>query len=247
MSESGKKVRKRLRISGLLFLLLIIFLIGGIVYYLFTVPVKTISVLNNNLLTEKEIIEASKINVGSSLFKTSFVSVSNNVKSLPLIDEVKVSKNIFGRVTIKVKESKILFINNSSDELVLASGKTIDTINSSYIGYPTLVNYVPSEVLENFTTAFTKIDDDVIHMISEIVYDPDVYNDTVLDEERFLLRMNDGNLVYINNVNIEKLNRYQTIFASVGSGGILYLDSSSNNYIFNKFGEDVPESGDVNE
>ena len=50
-------------------------------------------------------------------------------------------------------------------------------------------------------------------MISEIEYSVEKYNDRVVDEERFLLRMIDGNTIYVNLVNIEKLNKYQEIYA----------------------------------
>ena len=49
--------------------------------------------------------------------------------------------------------------------------------------------------------------------------------------------MKDGNTVYVNLINIEKLNKYQEIYAVVNDKGILYLDSSSKNYIFKKYGE----------
>lgn len=219
MNENGKKVRKRLRIKGVFFLLFIFLIIGLLVYYLFTMPVKSISVINNHLLTEKEVIEASKIELDSSLFKTFFLPIKNNIKSLALVDDVKIKKDLLGHITITVYEDKVLFYNSLTEKIHLKNGSTLDA--NIYLGYPSLVNYVPSEIFDKFTEAFAKIDDDIIRMISEIVYDPDIYNDTILDEDRFLLRMNDGNLVYINTVNIEKLNRYQTIYASVGSGGTL--------------------------
>ena len=35
-----------------------------------------------------------------------------------------------------------------------------------------------------------------------------IVKDKIVDDKRFLLRMNDGNIVYINTINIEKFNNY---------------------------------------
>ncbi len=79
-------------------------------------------------------------------------------------------------------------------------------------------------------------------MISEIEYSVEKYNDKVVDEERFLLRMIDGNTIYVNLVNIEKLNKYQEIYAALQDKGTLYLDSSSKNYVFKKYSEEKSEN-----
>ena len=65
------------------------------------------------------------------------------------------------------------------------------------------------------------IDDSILLKISEIEYAP---ND--VDSERFILNMNDGNLVYINLNKIEKINKYNSIYSKLdGKKGIIYLDS----------------------
>ena len=86
-------------------------------------------------------------------------------------------------------------------------------------------------------------------MVSEIEYDPDVKEDVVIDDERFFLKMNDGNSVYINTPNMNKLNKYKEAIASVydQTPGILSLDSNSNNTLFKKYDkiEDIPEEEQV--
>jgi len=246
MKQTKKK--KRLRISGLILLLLVIYIIAMSGYYLFTMPIKRIVVKGNYLVKEKEIIAKADINVKSSVFKASSSSIKKRVNKIALISKTKIKKSILGTITITVEENKILFYNVLTGKVHLSDGSTMDETNL-YLGYPTLVNYVPSDIMDEFIEGLNKIDSDIVSMISEIEYSPDKYNDVIIDDERFLLRMNDGNIVYINIVNIEKLNKYQTIFASVGTGGILYLDSSSKNYIFDKDGivnEDVPKE-DENE
>ncbi len=241
-----KKTRKKPRIRGFILFFLVLYLIAMIIYYILMMPIKNIVVKDNKLVTEKQIIDVINIDETTPLFKiNSHVLRKKIKKNIPLINDCKIKANIFGKVTITVEENKILYYDLRDDKLVLSNNTKIKD-DKKYIGYPTLVNYVPSDIIEAFVKGFSKIDNNVIIMISEIEYSPDRYNETIIDSERFILRMNDGNKVYINIVNIEKLNKYQTIYATVGSGGILYLDSSSKNYIF-KTKEEAPKEEDTSE
>ena len=79
---------------------------------------------------------------------------------------------------------------------------------------------------------------DNISLISEIEYSPSMVNDKIIDDKRFLFRMNDGNIVYINTINIEKFNNYLDIYEVIVNKnglvkGCLYLDSNSENNHFN--------------
>ena len=48
--------------------------------------------------------------------------------------------------------------------------------------------------------------------------------------------MSDGNHVYVNLINLSKLNNYIEIYASLeGKSGTLYLDSSSDKISFSEF------------
>ena len=83
-----------------------------------------------------------------------------------------------------------------------------------------MVNYVPDTVYEKFKERFRVIEEEIIKRISEIKYDQNI------DEERFLLTMNDGNLVYINLKKMESLNNYVSIIKNFeNKKGILRLDS----------------------
>lgn len=234
MSEKKHKKRRKLRISGLIVIILIIYLIAMMGYYLFLMPIKSITVINNNILTEKEVIESSNLGVGIPISKILFNKPLSSLKENPLVKKAKIRLGLLGNITIDIEENKVICINSTTDEVILESGKTISH-KSEYKGIPVLVNYVPTEVLDSFLKSFSKIDSNIIKMISEIEYSPDKYNDIILDEERFLLRMNDGNIVFVNNPNIEKLNRYQVVSASLSQKGVLYLNSSSENYIFNSY------------
>ena len=85
---------------------------------------------------------------------------------------------------------------------------------------PVLINDI-SSIKESFAKGFSKVDNDTLSKISQIEYSP-----VAVDQERFLLYMNDGNLVYITLTKIEKLNKYTSIYQEMeGKKGIIYLDS----------------------
>ncbi len=213
------------------FILLLIYLIGMVIYYLIKLPVKNVKVEGISILKESEIIEPLGLEDNLPFLKFNKSYVKDRLKDNPLVDDFKIKKNLNGQVTIIINEAKILFYYNFDNKLVLSNGKTMDDSND-YLGYPTLVNYVPSDIYKGFINKFSKIDKDIIAMISEIEYDPDKFNDIIVDNERFLFTMNDGNKVYINVANLEKMNKYQNVVSKTNQIGILYLDSSSNNFIF---------------
>ena len=70
---------------------------------------------------------------------------------------------------------------------------------------------------------------DIINSISEIEYAPTKNNDgTITDENIFIFKMNDGNIVYISTDKLEIMNKYQKIYASLGNKkGILHLDKGN--------------------
>lgn len=236
------KKRKKLRINvkGLIILLLIIYLIVMLFYTIFNMKIKNIYILNTNILSDNEIIEVAKIKDYPEIFKINTKKLTNNIKQLDLVSDVKISKNIKGVLTIDIEEAKPLFYNRNNDLVVLSNKKEVKP-NESYLGIPTLTNYVPSDIYNDFIEAFTNINSDIIKMIDKIEYNPDISEDVVIDKNRFLLTMNDGNLVYINTLNIKRLNDYISIYSSISSSlnnqkGILYLDSYlSENNLFTPF------------
>ena len=91
------------------------------------------------------------------------------------------------------------------------------------LGKPTLINYVPENIEKSFVKEFSKLDNNIIDLISEIEYSKTNY-----DEKRFLFYMNDGNEVYITISRIELMNKYIDIVKKLSNkNGILYLDSGN--------------------
>ena len=86
-----------------------------------------------------------------------------------------------------------------------------------------MINYIPEDIEAKFIKKFSKVDSNIISLISEIEY-----SKTEFDSERFLLYMSDENLVYITVSKTELLNKYIDIVKTIeGKKGILYLDSGN--------------------
>ena len=183
--EKVKRVKKKkLNWKALLFLLLIIYLIVMLLYTLFTMPIKNIYITGTKLLTDNEIIEVAEIKDYPAIFGTSTKKLEERIKSLELVEKVEVQKTLTGKLTIEITELSPLFYNRNTNKVVLNNGKEVNN-NAEYLGIPTLINYVPQDILKDFIDAFGEIDPDIIKMINEIEYDPDISEDITIDEFRF--------------------------------------------------------------
>lgn len=234
--QENKNKKKKLRLKGLLIVILFCYLLFSCGYYIYSSPVKNISIEGNTYLKDNYLIDYLGIS-NKSLLKINSKSIKEKLLALNLISEVEVNKSFNNKLNIKIVEEKILFYNRNTKKVVLSNGNNIDN-SKDYFGIPTLINYVPSDIYDNFVNGLKKIDKEILSLISEIEYSQSVVNDKVVDENRFVLRMNDGNLVYVNTINIEKINNYLNIYEVIASKndnikGCLYLDSNSDNNHFN--------------
>lgn len=233
MANTKRVKRRKLNIKAFLVLLLILFLIGFFLYVLVTTPIKNIYIKNTTLLTDNEIIEVAGIKEYPAIFKLSTKSLEKKIATLELVDKVKVKKKFNGSIVIEIDEAIPLFYNRNTSKVMLSNKKEVSESNR-YLGIPTLINYVPSDLLKNFVDAFKEVDTDIIKMINEIEYNPNISENIVIDDSRFYLRMNDTNVVYVNVINMKRLNNYKSFFMLIGDKrGTLYLDSydSSNDLV----------------
>lgn len=252
MAKTKKK--RKINIRGLLVILLVIYLIGSFLYYLINLPIKNIVINGTSLITDAEIIENAKIKDYPAIFKLNTSKMKKNIKKIDLVSDVKIKRSLFGEITINVDEARILFLNRSKNMLVLEDGRYINN-NSNYYGYPILINYVPDKILKEFIEKFGEIDDNILSLIGEIEYSVEKFTDPLTGEEiisndkRFLLRMNDTNSVYVDTINLQKLNNYHSYFATTADNvrGIFYLDSNRGAVSFKSYAEIKEESEPIDE
>lgn len=214
--KKTKKKKRRLRVGRLILLLLIIGAISFSCYKFIDVPIRSIEVTGNEILSDSEIIKTATLDNDPSFFSVISILVKNKLKENPYIKDAKVSKG-FLSVKIKVKEKKVLYIKKDTGEKVMTDSVSKD---EKEVCAPFLTNEVPAKKQSRFIRAMNKLNKSIICQMSEIKYDP---ND--IDSDRYYVYMNDGNSVYLTVNKFNKLNKYNTILENIGKqNGTLYLD-----------------------
>lgn len=211
-----KKRKKRLRVGRLFLLLIIILAISFACYKFIDIPIRSIIIKGNEILTDEEIVEISDLDDYPSYFSVLSIVVKNKLMKNKYIENVKVSKG-FLDIKIQVKEKKILYIDSSTNEKVMMDSSVKD---EKIVCVPYLKDMIPKEKKKRFLKAMNKIDKDILCQMSQIKYDPNE-----IDKDRYYVYMNDGNSVYLTVNKFDKINKYNTILENIGKqNGTLYLD-----------------------
>jgi len=213
-----KRVKKR-KIKGtrILAAIIIVMLTMLTVIYISDLKISSITVKGNTLYSEWEIIKLAGLENYPSSMKNISGLIENKLEKDPYIKNAKVKKHFLTEVSIEIEENLPLFYYAPNKNTVLEDGKETKTNFS----VPTLVNYVPNKIYDNFLEEMANLNYNIVKRMSEIKYDP---ND--VDEERFLITMNDGNYVYLTLNRFNKINHYIEIIKEFNNKkGILYLDS----------------------
>lgn len=219
MPSQKKRIRKvrKLKIKNIIIALILLVTICLLILYILNAKIKNIYVIGNNIISDKTIIEDAKLINYPSFIKTKSSDIKKNILKNSYIKDVKVSKKLFFKIYIEVKENKILAIKDN--QLILENEKIIEN-TYNITSAPTLINDI-TPVIDEFCKYFALVDNSILTKISQIEYSPNN-----VDNLRFLLYMNDGNSVYVTLTKIEKINKYNNIKDQLGNNlGILYLDS----------------------
>ncbi len=241
-NQPTKRKKLKLKLNVVFNALLILVIAGLLMSYVLTLKIKNIKILGTTETKDIDIIEKINISNYPYIYKLNIKKSEKTLEEIPLIKDVKIKRNIFGKLTIEIEEEKILFFYKYNNKYITNSGNSI-TDEKEYYGYPTLINFTPDTVFESFVNGLNKIDYNIIKMINEIEYTPYKSADgTIIDNNHFTLKMNDTNTVMIDTVNIKNLNKYQTIIASPdmdSKHGIIYLDTINDDRIYIKSYETI--------
>lgn len=217
------KKRVKRKFNPLKFLSFIAFIIicYFLTVYLLDIKTKNIVVLNNNYYSDEKIIETSDIENYPKFLSLNTNKIKKKLLKLDLIENVTIKKKWNFVLELTIKEKKILYLVRSENKYRLSDNKLYDL--DDVLSVPTLINYIPESNEKKFVNAFKNIDNNIISMISEIEYSKTSY-----DSDRFLLYMNDGNMVYVTTTKLKSLNKYVDIVSKLeNKKGILYLDSGN--------------------
>lgn len=219
----AKKVvkKRKLRLSGLLKLLLIVGIIVLCAYLFSNLRIKNIIISGNNIVSDEEIIESANIENYPKFFLTRISSMKKGIEKNSFIKSVGIKRGFYNTIYISVKEYDVLFKNVITNKYILSNKKEV--VSDMDFRVPILVNYVPSKKYKKLIEYSLEIDNSIFGKISEVKYAPNDY-----DKDRFLLYMDDGNSVYLTLTKFEMINYYNDVLPQLeGRRGILYLDSGN--------------------
>lgn len=228
--KGATKQKKHLRLRKKVVLNILVFLLLALTTFLYikNAKVTNIYVYGNHEIKDATIIENASLKNYPHLKDINKKHMEEEINKIPLINSSKIKISPLGKVTINVEEENILFLYNFNNKYITSKNNQINNLNN-YYGYPILINFTPDTVMQKLVKGLKDIDQDIIKMINEIEYTPYKKEDgTIIDENRFTLKMNDQNTVLIDIPNIKNLNKYKTIYASLGMDkvkGVVYLDT----------------------
>ena len=210
--------KRKLKTKALIISLIVIAIISLCIYYISQIRITNIYVIDNNILSDYEIIKLAKLEKYPNSLENSSQKIKERLEKNDLIKNAKVEKKgLLNEVYIYIEENKPLFYYQVMNKIILKDGKKV---NGNY-NVVVVTNEISADIYDEFIEKMSEVDPDIISKISEIKYDP---ND--IDKERFYLTMNDGNYVYLTLNKFNKINNYLEIVKSFNNAkGILYLDS----------------------
>ena len=213
----AKKKKRKLKKKKLIKFVIVVVLILLGISFLTDVRINNVVVKGNILYSDYEIIEKAKIDNYPSSLKNLSLNIKKRLLKDVYIKNVNVYKKGLKKVVIEVKENLPLFYYSPTKKTILTDKSEVE----DNFPVPTVINYVPDKIYELLLNEISSINYDIVKRISEIKYDPNE-----VDDERFLLTMNDGNYVYLTLERFDKIDKYLEIIKSFDNKkGILYLDS----------------------
>ena len=223
---SKKIVKKRKwKIGNLLLVLLVLAGLVFGVYSLLKIPVQNIVIKNTRYLKDDYILELANIKDYPEFVLTSSKKITTSLEKSPYIQKATLRKKWKFLYEITIQEEKPLFFDTNQNQFVFDDGTMVaedNTISKNFL-VPRLLNYVPDTKYKKFVEAMGNVKDNTISKISDIEYQPNDY-----DKDRFLLYMDDGNMVYLTLTKFKMINHYNEVLEQLENHkGILYLDNGN--------------------
>lgn len=219
----AKRLVKKTKINILNILIVLSVLIGlsFCVYLAFQIKTKNIIIDGNEYLNDDYIINLAGIYDYPKFITFNRGKACERIKKSDYISSCSIKKKFGFILEVDVIENRALFYDTNSDKYVLENKEK--SLNNYSFRVPRLLNYVPDKKYDKFITSMSKINKESLSLISDIEYKPNDY-----DKDRFLLYMDDGNMVYLTLTKFKMINLYKDVVPQLeGHKGILYLDSGN--------------------
>lgn len=193
-SKKRKKLKRRFKIL----LILIVFVMIAAYFLSDYSKVSSIQVVGNEEIQTQVILDAISIDKKTIYWFVNTGHVEEEIKTLPLIKKVSVSKDFFGHVKIEIEEAqKVAYciIGKTTyviDELGNVSETEDQKVIQSLQACPRLMEFKDVDFLKKFAKEYVKIPELIKNQTSDIVYAP-----LKADENRMKFIMINGKILYL--------------------------------------------------
>ena len=222
----AKKIvkKKKLKVFNFLLVLIVTFGLFFGIYYYIKLPINNLIVIGNSYLNDDYILSLSGLKKYPSFWLTSMSKSEKKLKKSDYIVSAKIKRSWYHVITIEIEENVALFYKeNENGKIVFSDGKELNKKENFIFRIPRLMNYVPGDQYKDFINGMKIIEKDILQKISDIEYVPNE-----IDKERFLLYMDDGNMVYLTLTKFKMINYYNDVLEQLeDKHGILYLDNGN--------------------
>ncbi|OMP68523.1 cell division protein FtsQ/DivIB [Domibacillus epiphyticus] len=172
-----KEMRKRKANRRLIILLSLFLLLALLLIYLQSPlsKVEQIHIEGNNLISEKEIIEQSGLNIGSNIWSADKRAAEKKLLSDDRIKKAHISTGFPNdlKVTVTEQHEIAYAARNGGLYPVLENGKIVaKAVNGPPSQLPILYDFKEGEALDHFAKAILTLPDEVVNTISEVYHDP---------------------------------------------------------------------------
>lgn len=120
IKKVNKKLSKKEKKIRYIMLWISIFIIIAVATILFLMSsvfnITKITVLNNKKISYEEIVQASTLQVNENRFKKSKNKINNNIKTIPYIETVKITKKLNGEVILDVLEREATYMLRTEEK-----------------------------------------------------------------------------------------------------------------------------------
>lgn len=212
-----RKKEKKEKKKKILYVVLFIFVILFYFYSDFS-RLKTINIVGNQKINSQVIIDKLSVKTHKDIFL--FVNESkvvNEVKKMDFVADAKVKRDLFGNMSITIKEAKPILYTKINNVLYIGDENAKVIIDSAGVYQQFLANVpfignVNQDTFTNFLTEYRKLPVTLTNLVSDIKHSP-----LQSDPFRFEFNMNDGKILYLRYdemVSQLKDKNYQLIIAS---------------------------------
>lgn len=235
------KTKRKLNKKRVLGLFLFLSGLGLFMAYLVNLKVSNVLITGNTEIADSTIIKKTNLRDYPYYKDIKIKDIEKTLTDIPLISRAKVIKYLNGTIKIKVEEETPLMYLENNNKIITSENNIYENVKTIKTTMPTLKSNLDENIRELLVKALKKLDINILNMISEIEYSPTISSEgKTIDDKRFTFYMNDGNIAYINTINIDKFNNYLKVVSKTMDtygtdvSGTFNFDSGTSNVVFQK-------------